>query len=146
MNKKEYLNSVYKLHESIEADRFEISKIQNQMYGITGINYAKEPVMGGGLPSSNMEEGLIRLEEVKNRLSRKMIRYEAIRAKLIKEINLMKHTKERYVLIQRYLCFNDWKTILFSMKDMDVHSLDAVFAIHRRAKNHFRTLEQISVD
>lgn len=146
MNKKEYLNSVYKLHESIEADMFEIGRIQNQMCGATGISYDKEPVMGGGLPSSNVEEGMIRLEEVTMRMNRKMDRYRIIRAKLVKEINMMKNHKERYILIQRYLYFESWKTILNSMKDMGVNSLDAMFAIHRRAKGNFRTLEQINVD
>ena len=133
MTPKEHLSQVKRYHDLILEIELEIKMLQTTRDGLTGMSFDKELVQTS-LTDTGLENQIILVEQKESRLKDLRKEYAVILKTVQEKINRLTVEGEQKVLKYRYIRFMEWADICTQMNKTQ----DAVFALHKRALNHYK--------
>lgn len=142
MNAKQYLNQGYRLNEIIESDKAELAMLDAAKDGMRSMHLEQDKVSSGKV-SSQVEDTVMRIEALKEKIDREMNRYIRIREEIRDEIEKqISDPTEKLILRYRYVLFYKWEQIFRAvhLEKSQTHN------IHLTALNHFRVPDHKSPD
>ena len=134
MTPKQYLNQGYRLNEIIETDKLELAQLRELADGLTSI-WIEEDKISSGKVSSLVEENVLRIINLSEKINREIQAYLQIKEEIRDEIEkqIMSNT-EKEILRLRYVLFFQWDDI-FTQIHME---RSQTFKLHQTALNHFK--------
>ena len=133
MTPKEHLSQVKRYHDLILEIELEIRMLQTTQDGLTGMSFDKELVQTS-LTDTGLENQIILIEQKESRLKDLRKEYAVILKTVQEKIDRLTVEGEQKVLKYRYIRFMEWADICTQMNKTQ----DAVFALHKRALNHYK--------
>lgn len=104
---------------------------------MSAINYGADIVSGSGIPKSQVEMTIQRIDGLKEEINRETNRYLDLIEEIHNAVNAMTDNREKLILRMRYIEFKTWGEIQNELK----LERSQMFAYHQIALNHFTVPE-----
>ena len=134
MTGREYLNQIRDTDLNIRSKEREIFRIRQDIMSLQAIDYSKDKVSGG--QPITIADKVANLDAVTDELMKEWSTYLQERERARFMINQIRSTKQRAVLIERYINGCTWEKVaeLIDCSRQNIHNL------HKRATKNFEEI------
>lgn len=108
---KIWLNRAYRIDEEIERERKEIQRLEDVIDTVRAISYDKPNVQSSSVKSAGFEDRVVKLQEIRDKVSDRIVEKEEIKEEITKTINMLDDHYQRKVIILRHFNYYTWYKI-----------------------------------